>query len=365
MLLLCPYPEGVAAGQRLKYEPYIEDWRAHGWDVDVAPFMDMGLWRVAWEPGHLPEKALGTLRGYGRRLAQLVRHRGHDLAYVFMWATPLGPPLVERIVRARVPRLVYDLEDNVLVGQGLPRAADPNAFARLVKGSAKPAFLVCAADHVIASSPLLAGHVQRLRGDDRVTYITASVDTDRFRPRERGPSDGPVTIGWTGTFSSRVYLDMLSEMFVELARRVRFRLRVIGNFDHSLPGVDLEVVRWSAEREVEDMQAIDIGVYPLPDDPWVAGKSGLKAIQYMAFGIPVVASHAGFTPEVVADGETGILVRTETEWLAALERLIRDPGLRQRLGTAGRRRALERYSRQAVRGQYRAVLEKVMTETPC
>ncbi len=359
MLVLCPYPEGVAAGQRLKYEPYIDDWRADGWEVEVAPFMDARLWQAAWEPGRLPDKVLGTLRGYGRRLASLLRLGRHDLAYVFMWATPIGPPIFERIVRRQVPRLIYDLEDNLLIGQGLPRAADPNALARLVKGAAKPSYLVRAADHVITSSAPLAAHVQALRGDGAATYITASVDTDRFRPAQR-PDGDILTIGWTGTFSSRIYLDMLREVFRELARRIPYRLRVIGNFDYSLPGVDLEVVRWSAEREVDDMQAIDIGVYPLPDDPWVAGKSGLKAIQYMAFGLPVVASRAGFTPEIVADGETGILVSTPEEWLCALERLLRDPGLRQRLGHAGRRRAVERFSRDAVRGQYRAVINSVV-----
>ena len=100
-------------------------------------------------------------------------------------------------------------------------------------------------------------------------------------------------------------------MFQELARRRTFRLRVIGNFDYALDGVDLEVIRWTAEREVEDLQAIDIGVYPLPLEEWVTGKSGLKAIQYMAFGIPCVATDVGTTPMLIRDGENGLLVRTQ------------------------------------------------------
>ena len=83
---------------------------------------------------------------------------------------------------------------------------------------------------------------------------------------------------------------------------------MIGNFDYDLPGVDLEVVRWTAEREVEDLQAIDIGVYPLPIDDWVSGKSGLKAIQYMAFGMPTVATNVGTTPRIIRHGENGMLV---------------------------------------------------------
>ena len=165
-----------------------------------------------------------------------------------------------------------------------------------------------------------------------------------------------MTIGWTGTFSSKVYLDLIAGVFQRLAERVDFRLRVIGNFDYELPGVDLEVVRWSAEQEVEQLQALDIGVYPLPIDDWVLGKSGLKAIQYMAFGLPTVATEVGTTPRIIRDGENGLLVRTEAEWLDALERLVRDPALRRRLGEAARRDAVAKYSIKAVAAEYRRVL---------
>ena len=124
-------------------------------------------------------------------------------------------------------------------------------------------------------------------------------------------------------------------------RRRAFRLRVIGNFDYGLEGVDLEVIRWTAEREVEDLQAIDIGVYPLPLEDWVTGKSGLKAIQYMAFGIPCVATKVGTTPMLIRDGENGLLVRTRAEWVSALERLLDDPELRRRVGEQARRDAVD------------------------
>ena len=183
------------------------------------------------------------------------------------------------------------------------------------------------------------------------------MDTDRFQPATPYSNDKPVVIGWTGTFSSRVYLDLLRGVFQRLARRVPFKLRVIGNFDYDLPGVDLEVVRWSAEQEVAQLQALDIGVYPLPIDDWVLGKSGLKAIQYMAFALPCVATEVGTTPMLIRDGENGLLVRTEAEWEQALESLIRDPALRRRLGQAARRDAVARYSTHAIAAEYRKVIE--------
>ena len=356
MLVLCPFPEGVAAGQRLKYEQYFPDWRAHGWEITVSSFMDDALWRIVYQPGRTAAKGLGVARGELRRLRDYVRAGRYDLVYMHMNATPLGTSATERLVRARAKRIIYDLEDNVLNGSAGARV---NPLAALLKGRGKIRYMIAHADHVIASSPTLAESCAAMNGRGKATYISSSVDTDRFVPAP--PRDGgPVTIGWTGTFSSRPYLDLLAPVFRRLAERVPFRLRVIGNFPYELPGVDLEVVTWTKEREVADLQALDIGVYPLPADDWVSGKSGLKAIQYMAFGIPPVATHVGTTPLLIRNGENGLLVRTEDEWVDALERLVCDPALRARLGAAARADAVAKYSVAAIAADYRHVLDEVM-----
>jgi len=360
MLVICPFPVGVAAGQRLKYEQYFDDWRSLGWDINVSSYADMALWDVLYRRGHYAAKVAGALRGHLRRMRDLARIQGYDLVYVHMWVTPVGTSLFERMVRKRCRRLVYDLEDNVLVGHRAPKDADPNPLIRLLKGRGKTEYLIREADHVITSSPLLNDICVKMNRRGACTYISSSVDAGRFVPSNAYEGGDGVTIGWTGTYSTKPFLDLLRPVFQRLAERVRFKLRVIGNFEYELPGVDLEVVRWSKEKEVDDLQAIDIGVYPLPLDDWVIGKSGLKAIQYMAFGLPVVASDAGITSRVVRDGATGILVRTEDEWLEALERLVRDPALRRRLGEAGRRDALEKYSTKVIAGEYRRVLESAM-----
>ena len=357
MLVLCPFPQGVAAGQRLKYEQYFDNWRAAGWDITVSPFMDRALWDIVYLPGRLGKKAAGVLRGELRRLRDYARVGRYDLVYVFMNVTPLGTSATERLVRRRAKRLIYDLEDNVLNGPG--SSAGVNPVAALLKGTGKIEYLIRTADHVIASSPVLAETCAGLNRRGAATYISSSVDTDRFKPAAPRAPGGPVTIGWTGTFSSRPYLDLIAPALRRLAARVPFRLRVIGNFDWSLPGVDLEVVTWTKKREVADLQALDIGVYPLPIDDWVTGKSGLKAIQYMAFGIPPVATDVGTTPLLIRDGENGRLVRTPDEWVDALEELVRDPALRARLGAQARRDAVARYSVAATAGHYRAVLADV------
>lgn len=357
LLVLCPYPEGVAAGQRLKYEQYFNDWRSHGYEITVSPFMDDAMWKIVHQPGHLFAKSLGTARGMARRLRDLFRVGGYDAVYVFMWVTPLGTTFSERVTRRLARGLVYDIEDNVALQPG---SAMPGLLQRLLRGTAKPAYLVRVADHVITSSPALNDWCLTQNSKRRCTYISSSVDTERFLPVNPYSNDGITTIGWTGTFSSRPYLDLLRDVFLELARTYRFKLRVIGNFDYDLPGVDLEVLRWSASEEVRQMQGIDIGVYPLPDDDWVSGKSGLKAIQYMAFGLPTVATAVGTTPRIIQHMQNGVLVSSADEWLAALKQLLDDPELRRRLGTAARATVVANHSLYAIKSQYSNILNEVI-----
>ena len=360
MLVLCPFPEGVAAAQRLKFEQYYDDWRLAGWDVVVTPFMDRDLWRVLYEPGFWPAKIVGVVKGYLRRVRDLFRIPTFDLVYCHMYVTPIGTSAFERMTRALARKLVFDVEDNVVEQVRRDWSVHPNKLLRAVRGTGKYRYLLREADHVITSSPALNEICLGFNHRRACTYVSSSVDSDRFIPANRYSNDQGVTIGWTGTFSSRPFLDLLRPVFQKLAQSREFRLRVIGNFDYDLPGVDLEVVRWTAEREVEDLQAIDIGVYPLPADDWVSGKSGLKAIQYMMVGLPCVATEVGTTPLIIRHGENGMLVRTDDDWLEALTALIDDPGLRRRLGEQARRDAEARYSTRAIAREYRKVLASVM-----
>jgi len=188
------------------------------------------------------------------------------------------------------------------------------------------------------------------------------MDTDRFVPANRYSNDRKVTIGWTGTFSSRVFLDLLRNVFLDLQKRCEFRLRVIGNFHYEFPGIDIEVIQWTKEMEIKDLQGIDIGVYPLVQSDWVMGKSGLKAIQYMAMGLPTVATDVGTTPMIIRHLENGWLVRTDDEWVNALEALIKDPSLRRRLGEAGRATVLANHSKRAIKSAYLSIMNNAVSQ---
>ena len=171
-----------------------------------------------------------------------------------------------------------------------------------------------------------------------------------------------ITIGWTGTFSSKEYLDLLNDALVKLKSRCDFKLLIIGNFEYKFPEMDLEVIQWNRENEVKDMQKIDIGIYPLPDNSWVYGKSGLKAIQYMAFGLPTVATNIGTTSKIIEHMKNGLLVNNDKEWVDSLEELIKSPRLRKSLGQNARKTVVDKYSIGAIKMEYFSIIDTLIEE---
>ena len=250
---------------------------------------------------------------------------------------------------------MYDIEDNILMQRG----SEINPVVKMLKGPGKARYLIKTADHVITSSPFLNDYCLGINRLKSCSFISSSVDSKRFTPKNNYNNTKTVTIGWTGTFSSKIYLDLLRDVFTELNKRIDFKLRVICNFEYDLPGINLEVIQWTKETEVEDLQGIDIGIYPLVQDDWVLGKSGLKAIQYMAIGLPTVATNVGTTPRIIKHMANGCLVRTDKEWIDALETLIKDPNLRRNLGEAARLTVLENYSVEVIKSNYLSILNNL------
>ena len=169
-------------------------------------------------------------------------------------------------------------------------------------------------------------------------------------------------IGWIGVEASLVYLELLQNVLQEIARRYPVRLKIIsrvGEKPFTLPGVPMNLVPWSYETEVEEMAEFDIGIMPLKEEEWARGKCGLKLLQYMAMGIPSVSTRFGVNSEIVEEGKDGFLAQSSEEWVEKLSRLIEDAALRQKMGEAARKKAVEKYSLEKTALLLADVLRKV------
>jgi glycosyltransferase involved in cell wall biosynthesis len=148
-----------------------------------------------------------------------------------------------------------------------------------------------------------------------------------------------------------------------LARRIPLRVRVICNKPPVAPiqGAQTEFVRWSASSEASDLSACHAGIMPLPDDEISRGKCGMKALQYMAVGRPVVAAPVGMNETIVQDGENGLLAASTDDLVAALLRLAEDRGLRRQIGAKARRSVEEHYSAAVVSPMFAAVIRSAVS----
>jgi glycosyltransferase involved in cell wall biosynthesis len=355
ILIICPFPQDVAAGQRLKYEQYLTHWKDNGYEVTVSPFMNQSMWEVVYLENNYLVKIIGTIAGFFFRFCDLFRISKYDIVYVFQWVTPFGLTLFERITRFLSKKLIYDIEDNTIIAV----SNNVNRIIAPLKNPNKNKFLMKTADYVITSSPSLNEYCLDINNRKNCQYISSSVNTNKFLPNNLYNNDKKITIGWTGTFSSKIYLDLLRGVLKELKYRCDFKLLIIGNFTYEFPEIDLEVIQWRSDSEVEDMQKIDIGIYPLSNDPWVHGKSGLKAIQYMAFGLPTVATNIGTTSKIIQNMKNGRLVNSDEEWVEALEQLIKEPELRKALGQEARKTVVEKYSTDAIKIKYLSIINSL------
>jgi glycosyltransferase involved in cell wall biosynthesis len=328
VLALASYPV-EAASSRYRIVQFIEPLARRGIDVTFSPFLDAALFDALYKPGRLlrslPRLAWRTLL----RWSAVFRAMRADVVFVQREAMLFGPPVIEWLI-ARVLRrpLVLDLDDATWIAYASPVYG---RFSTWLKWPSKTDRLIKWARTVTCGSPHIAEYAKGI-------VIPTVVDTKRFKPAS--PRTREPVIGWIGTHGTFPYLERLLPIFEQLAREVRFRLLIVGA-GRDIAGAETRA--WSLEREVEDFQALDIGVYPLADDEWSAGKAGFKAVQYMATGVPFVMSPVGVCATMGIAGETHLSAITDDEWLAALRRLVTDEELRKRMSIAGRAFAESHY----------------------
>jgi len=338
VLALMPGLYDTSPGQRYRLEQWEPLLRERGVEITYAPFEDDELHSVVYKPGQMGKKLQLVSRNLARRLSTISKARKYDLVYILREAALLGPAFFERLLyQQRVP-FVFDFDDAIFVTYRSPS----NGYLSYLKFASKTKTICRLASHVMVGNPYLAEYAGQV--NDKVTVIPTTIDTEKYRLSEPRDSDGPLTIGWTGSYSTVQHLDTLRGALKKLAETENFRLRVIGTPAYEIAPVNVEAMQWRAATELEDLSAIDIGVMPLPDDKWSKGKCGLKALQFMALGVPTICSPVGVNTDIIQDNENGFLAATEAEWVEKLTRLLRSAELRRRLGQAGRATVEEKYS---------------------
>ncbi|MEI6258857.1 MAG: glycosyltransferase family 4 protein [Deltaproteobacteria bacterium] len=337
VLLLTRYSRS-GASSRLRYYQYLPFLNEQGVVVDVYPlFEEKYLKRLNAGQSQNPA---AILLAYLHRIYLLISCKAYDLLWIEYEVLPWLPDWLEKIlVRGVIPYIV-DYDDAIF--HRYDQHASP--WVRFLLGHKIDAVMRNARLVIVGNMYLFEKAVQS--GAKLVECLPTVVDSTRYRLKPFSHRH-VFTIGWIGSPTTADYLKSLYAVLCKLSRRSEIRLVLVGGYPKDIPSAfPVEYRPWSEETEAAQMMDFDVGIMPIPDKLWAYGKCGYKLIQYMACGLPVVASRVGANIRIVQDGVNGYLASTDKHWEQALRALQENPELRQAMGSQGRMDVEAHYSLQ-------------------
>lgn len=324
-----------AASARQRYMQFGGHLKAAGIGLSVMPLLANDYLDATFS-GQRASK-FGLVLSYVRRFMRLAGEKSADAIWLQYELFPYAPSLFETLALPRGIPLIVDYDDAIfhqydLHGNPLIRA--------VLGGKLKP--LLRRADLAICGNAYLQDYAERYC--KRTEIVPTVVDTETYGIKPSPRPSGPVVVGWIGSPSTWNFVKPLVPLLVDAAERHDLAVRVVGAGPQSDTPPRFEFLSWSEPQEIASIQSMDIGIMPLPDEPWARGKCGYKLIQYMACGLPVIASAVGVNSDIVDHGVNGFLANTPQEWAEAIGTLANDADLRRTMGAAGRRKIENEYS---------------------
>jgi glycosyltransferase involved in cell wall biosynthesis len=356
VLVLTPYPYGSAAGPRSSFEIWERVLAEAGITLDYAVFETDELHKIIYEPVALHRKAYELGRAYVKFIPKARAARDYDAVLINREAALVGPALIERWVASFGKPIIYHIDDPLYI----PYRSPSNGVLSYLKFFGKVKSLCRMSTVVTANSPSHVAFAKQFSSN--VWEIPSVVDADIYdgwRPRQ--DPTAAVCVGWSGSHSTTPNLQVVREPMRVIGERDDAVIRLIGAADFGVPDVKHIGAMWNPDTEVDDLRQLDIGLVPVPLTPWTPHKFYLKAVQYMALGIPPIATPLGANPSMIEEGKSGFLADDSAAWIADMTRLIEDPDLRLEMGQRAADVAHSRYTLQAnaerIVGAFRSALQ--------
>lgn len=338
-LLILPRYTANGPSSRVRMVQYLPCLRNAGFECDVRPFFDDDYIHALFKGK--PRNLQSVLDAYFQRISIAIKSNRYDLIWLQYELLPWLPHWLESFFLRGKPKLMIDYDDAIFHRYD----EHPSAWIRAIFGK-KIDHVMRSADVVVAGNEYLAARAEQA-GAKWVEIIPSVVDIKRYQLKEqRGRKDKIVRVGWIGSPTTVRYLVLIKKI-IETILNDKSKFIIIGaKIPTTFEGYMVESWAWSLETEVDLITSLDIGVMPLADTPFELGKCGYKLIQYMACGLPVVASPVGINKKIVRHGENGFLAGNDREWIEAITMLEENPLLRKEMGLKGRELVEEKYALQ-------------------
>ena len=339
ILIVAQYPEKISPNQRFRFELYKNLLAENGFAVTIDSFINKKDYEIIHKKGYFFHKFWAVVKGYFKRAGLLFKIKKYSYVFLQREATPLGPPIFEWLyIKVYSKKLIYDFDDAIW----LSNPSEHNSLSYILKNPGKVKAICKWAYKVSCGNEYLCNYAKQFNSN--VVYNPTCVDTEKRHNIISNHNVSKITIGWTGTFSTLKYLDIVIPSLKKLQEKYDFNIKIICNQKPLFDLSNLIYVEWTERNEVAELASCQIGLMPLTSDEWSEGKCGFKLIQYLSLGIPAVSSPVGVNKEIIEHGKNGFLCTSDEQWYNAIEKLIIDGGLRQKMGEEGRKKIINEYS---------------------
>ena len=333
ILILTRYT-ATGASSRLRIIQYLPFFKSNNIAFLIAPFFNERYLTDLYSNKKINFINLAFL--YVKRFAIIFTVKKYDLIWIEKEVFPFMPSFVESIITIFNTRYIVDYDDAIFHNYDRFKS---NLFKN------KFNYFLRKSSLVVVCNEYLWDLVNKC-GATNILQIPTVVDMKVYQQKEYIDEHKELRIGWIGSPSTSKYLYLLKDVLEKISKKYAIKLIVIGgsvleNFD-----VPLELHKWSKHSENDILKTFDIGIMPLKTTKWEEGKCGFKLIQYMASGLPIIASCVGFNRKIV-DKNIGFLANNDDEWEEALEYFIKNRSQIQVYGKNARKKAEKFYALQS------------------
>lgn len=355
ILIITNHRKGRSPAQRFRFEQYIDFLEANNFKITFSNILSEEDDHFLYQKGKYLKKALIAKKARGIRNQDVKRMNKFDIIFIHREALLTASTYFEKEFAKSSAKVVFDFDDAIW----LPNVSSGNKALQLLKNPSKTEAIISCADMVFAGNDYLANYASDFC--QNVKVIPTTIDTT-YHKREKQNTSNRVCIGWTGTETTRKYLEMIKPVFQKLTSKYGdlIYFKVICDQPWSAEGMELKNEKWNKEKEIEQLEEIDVGVMPLMDDQWSRGKCGFKGLQYMAMESATIMSPVGVNKQIINHGENGYLASTDEDWFEQLSSLIENKELRLQIGKAGRDTVIKNYSVSSTKGLYLKYLNEII-----
>lgn len=348
VLILCAHRPKRSPSQRYRFEQYLPFLEQRGFNFTFSYLLSDQDDKTFYSHGNFLSKVFILGKSILIRVKDCFRFKNFDIIFIQREASFLGTSFAEKRAYKSGAYVIFDFDDSIWLADTSPG----NKKWEWIKKPEKFFTNIANAHCVMAGNSYLAEKAKPFNTNTIV--IPTTVDTALHKLIANSKNQNIVTIGWSGSISTIKHFELLVPVLIKLKKKYgeKIAFKVIGEKNYKNPELEVEAVAWSEETEVQQLNSLDIGIMPLPNDAWANGKCGLKGLTYMACGVATVMSEVGVNKQIIKHGQNGFLAENDYEWYVLLSLLIENKDLREQMSDKGRDTVIKNYSVEAYKNNY-------------